>query len=148
MGRAAAIRASDAERERAVSALRHHYAEGRLSEHELELRATQAYRAGRRDELARLLADLPASPRTGWSRETLVRGAARANRFLLRGHAATYASVNGVLIGLWALIGHSAFWPALYLVPSTALLAWHWAGGRMLSRALSRAHPRSGVANR
>jgi hypothetical protein len=136
------VRASDAERERAVSALRGNYAEGRLSAHELELRATRAYGARHRGELARLLSDLPAS-RAGSSRRVLALGAARVHRFLLRGHAAVYASVNGVLISIWALLGEGRFWPALYLVPSTALLAWHWAGGHIVSRALSRARPGS-----
>jgi hypothetical protein len=143
MGRYQSIRASDDEREYTVAVLRRHYAEGRLSAHELEARAMQAYGAGRRGELARLLSDLPLPRRPGFSRHALARGAARVHRFLLRGHAAMYATVNTVLVGVWALLGEGAFWPALYLVPSTALLAWHWAGGRMLSRALLRSHQRS-----
>jgi hypothetical protein len=139
----AGIRASDAEREHAVAALRRHYAEGRLSEDELELRATRAYTARRRGELALLLADLPAARRPGFSREALAERAGRAHRLMLRGHATTYASVNGFLAATWVLTGEGAFWPALYLVPSTALLAWHWAGGRIVARALSRSHPRS-----
>jgi len=139
---AAGLRSSDAERERAVAALRRHYAEGRLSTGELEQRVTGAYAARRRGELARVLADLPVQRETGWSRAALARLAGRAHRFLLRGHAATYGSVNGALIGIWALTGEGSFWPALYLVPSTALLAWHWAGGRLLARALSRSHAR------
>lgn len=139
----AGLRSSDTERERAVAALRLHYAEGRLSTGEFEQRVTGAYVARHRGELARVLADLPVQRETGWPLAALARRAGRAHRFLLRGHAATYGSVNGTLIGIWALTGEGSFWPALYLVPSTALLAWHWAGGRLLARALSRSHPRS-----
>jgi hypothetical protein len=136
----AGTRASDAERERAVAALRRHYAEGRLGADELEERTTHAYVARTRGELAALLADLPFDLRRAVPRGAIGRAAARAHRFMLRGHAATYAGVNGTLIGLWAVTGEGTFWPALYLVPSTALLGWHWAGGRMLARAFSRWH--------
>lgn len=143
MVRYRSIRASDDEREYAVAVLRRHYADGRLSSLELETRAMAAYGARRRGELARLLSDLPAARRPGFSRESIGRVVARVHRFLLRGHAAMYGTVNAVLIGVWALLGEGRFWPAIYLVPSTALLLWHWAGGRMLSRALLRSHSRS-----
>ncbi len=139
----ASIRASDSEREHAVSVLRRHYAEGRLSAPELEQRATRAYTSRRRGELAAVLIDLPLSRSGRWTREGLARGAGRIHRFLLRGHAATYACINAMLAGIWVLTGEGAFWPALYLVPSTALLAWHWAGGRMISRAFARSQVRS-----
>ena len=50
----------------------------------------------------------------------------------------TYLLVNAFLVGVWALTGGGLFWPALYLVPSTALLAWHWTATRALARALAR----------
>jgi hypothetical protein len=134
----ARIRASDAERESVVGALRTHYAAGRLDERELEARASRAYTAERRGELLIVLADLPLQRSFGFSREAVARRVGRVHRFLLRGHAATFAAVNGLLVGVWALGGAGTFWPALYLVPSAALLTWHWLGGRMLSQRLLR----------
>jgi Domain of unknown function (DUF1707) len=54
------LRASDADRERAVAALRHHAAEGRLTVEELDERSERAYAAKTLRELAELHADLPA----------------------------------------------------------------------------------------
>ena len=53
------LRASDADRERTVAALRHHAAVGRLSLEELDERSAQAYAATTLSELALLQADLP-----------------------------------------------------------------------------------------
>jgi uncharacterized protein DUF1707 len=54
------LRASDADRERSVAALRHHAAEGRLTVEELDERSEKAYAAKTLGELAELQADLPA----------------------------------------------------------------------------------------
>jgi hypothetical protein len=54
------LRASDADRDRTVAALRHHAAAGRLSIDELDARSEQAYTARTLGELADLHADLPA----------------------------------------------------------------------------------------
>jgi uncharacterized protein DUF1707 len=54
------LRASDADRERTVAALRHHAAAGRLSIDELDERSEQAYAATTLGELATLHTDLPA----------------------------------------------------------------------------------------
>jgi Domain of unknown function (DUF1707) len=64
----AALRASDADRDRTVAALRHHAAAGRLTLDELDTRSERAYTAQTLDELAQLQADLPAvatRPRRG-----------------------------------------------------------------------------------
>jgi hypothetical protein len=53
------MRASDAEREETVAALRAAAGEGRLTVEELDARTTAAYGAVTRGELARLLRDLP-----------------------------------------------------------------------------------------
>lgn len=58
---APAIRASDAERERAVERLSDAAAEGRLTLEELADRTGDAYAAADRGELDRLVADLPAA---------------------------------------------------------------------------------------
>jgi hypothetical protein len=56
------IRASDAERERVVAFLRDKTAEGRLTADELEDRVGRAYAALTREELQRLVRDLPDPP--------------------------------------------------------------------------------------
>jgi hypothetical protein len=56
------VRASDADRERAVLALREHSVAGRLTLAELTERVEQAYLARDQEELAALASDLPASP--------------------------------------------------------------------------------------
>jgi hypothetical protein len=56
----AELRASDADRDRTVAALRHHAAAGRLSVDELGERSERAYAATTLGELAELHADLPA----------------------------------------------------------------------------------------
>ena len=53
------IWASDADRERAVTRLGDHFAEGRLTRPELDERLTTALRARTADDLRRLMADLP-----------------------------------------------------------------------------------------
>jgi hypothetical protein len=53
------LRASDADRERSVAALRHHAAAGRLTVDELDERTERAYAAKTLRELAELQADLP-----------------------------------------------------------------------------------------
>ena len=127
-----AQRASDEERERAVERLRNHYAAGRLGAGELEHRIERAYRATTRGELWAVQWDLPRIP----SRRGLMVRLERVNRRVLRVHAAAYGTVNGTLIGIWALTGEGSFWPAWALVPGTALLAWHLAGTRRMGRAM------------
>jgi hypothetical protein len=55
------LRASDAERDRAVELLGQHAASGRLTSSELEERTEKAYAAKTREELATVLQDLPES---------------------------------------------------------------------------------------
>jgi uncharacterized protein DUF1707 len=63
------VRASDAEREQAVALLQRSFADGRLTQAELEERASAAYAARTRGQLRDLTADLPAAgqrpPRPG-----------------------------------------------------------------------------------
>jgi hypothetical protein len=54
-----AIRASDSERDQVVALLQGHFADGRLTQAELEERAGAALAARTRDELGALTADLP-----------------------------------------------------------------------------------------
>ena len=63
-----AVRASDAEREQTVAVLQRSFADGRLTQAELEERAGAAYQARTRAQLRDLTADLPAAgqpPRPG-----------------------------------------------------------------------------------
>ena len=92
------VRASDAERERVVEALRAHAAAGRLTVDELEARIGRAYAAATRADLRLLLADLPAAPRP--------RARART-----RGEWEAWASVAVLLLVIWALTGAGALWP-------------------------------------
>jgi hypothetical protein len=56
-----AVRASDSEREQAVALLQRSFADGRLTQAELEERAGAAYAARTRAQLSDLTADLPAA---------------------------------------------------------------------------------------
>lgn len=58
------VRASDEDRERAASALREHFALGRIDADELAARLERAYGAGTERELQALRADLPRLPPT------------------------------------------------------------------------------------
>ena len=131
---AATLRLSDAERERAIGALKAHYAEGRLSIGELEARVEQIYRSGTRRDVATPLRDLPLR---GVGRLILDR-VQRFQRALLRTHVVAYAAANASLLCLWELTGQGFFWPAVFLVPSTVVLGAHAVASRSLTRALDR----------
>lgn len=131
---AGALRISDFERERALQELRVHYAAGRLDGDELEERVEHAYRARTRAQLAATVSGLPLARAEG----PLTRWVRRVQRALLRLHLAAYATANGTLMGIWALTGEGTFWPAWMLLPTTALLAWHLAASRLLTRILHR----------
>jgi len=125
------VRASDTERERAVEALRHFFADGRISSHEFEVRIERAYEARTRGELDALFVDLP-SPR--------LRGRGRAmrrmNKAALRTHATTYVAVNGGLVAVWAATGAGDFWPGWSMSWWGFFLGWHWLTSRAIGRAL------------
>lgn len=112
-------RASDADRERTVRALREHYAAGRLTSDELEDRIAGAYQARDRGELRALTRDLPLDLR----RRRRVVGM-RMQRAALRAHATTYAATSTGLVGLWAIDG-GAFWPAGPIAGWGAFVAAH-----------------------
>jgi hypothetical protein len=105
-----ALRASDAERESAVTELREHAAAGRLDVEELEQRIGAAYAARTDGELAALRADLPAPVRA----RPAVRAPAGHGAM---GHAwSSFFQVAFVLVAIWALAGAGYFWPAWVLV--------------------------------
>ena len=129
-----ALRLSDSERERALGALKAHYAEGRLSTEELEARVEDVYRSRTRSEAATHLRDLPLQG----VRRLIVSWAERVRRAVLRLHLFSYATVSASVVGIWALTGQGVFWPVWLLIPSTAVLGWHVVASRRLSRALGR----------
>jgi hypothetical protein len=127
------VRASDAERESVVRALRSHYAAGRLDREELEGRVEQAYRAASRRVLRVLLADLP-----GAYGGRVARRLYRFQRELLPYHAGAYLSINGALTVIWAATGEGRFWPAGVLAPTTVLIFSHAFGSRWMRARLGR----------
>jgi Domain of unknown function (DUF1707) len=90
------LRASDAEREAVVEALRTNAAAGRLDAEELEQRLERAYAARTRADLVPIVADLPAParrpPRTWPTIPPVI-------------------PIAILLIAIWALTGAGYFWP-------------------------------------
>lgn len=124
---------SDAERERCARLLHGAYAEGRFGIAELERRLDRVQAARSRAELGLALRGVP--------RRRLERfGAAvdRADRLALKAHGTSVVVLNGSLVGVWELTGGGAFWPALALVPTGALLAWHGASSWAVRRFVRR----------
>ena len=116
------IRPSEYARNRAASALREHYAQGRFDEIELERRIELAYTATSRGELKALFRDLPWDPRSRDRRE----GWWQFQRNLFRAHGVAYVGVNGMLVGIWAATGQGEFWPAESIAGWGAFYGGHW----------------------
>jgi hypothetical protein len=127
------VRASDDDRERTLRLLRGNYAAGRLESDELEERVAVATRARSREELRALTYDLPRDVRARGARAV-----ARVDAVMLRMHGTAFVGVNGTMVGVWALAGGGAFWPAWLLVPWGFGLGAHAYGSRALRRALGR----------
>ena len=94
------VRASDAEREEVIAALRTHAGDGRLDVEELDQRIEAAYSAKTRRELVALTNDLPRAPR-----------APRDERREFVEHLRSYLSIMALLVVIWALTGMGYFWP-------------------------------------
>lgn len=93
------VRASDAERERVSHILETAVAEGRLTPDEGGERLATASAARFRDELAGLVADLPAPDPRPAPRRRMVGGAVAAVLFV------------ALLLGVWMAVGVRLFWP-------------------------------------
>jgi class 3 adenylate cyclase len=113
------LRASDADRERVVAALRDHFGAGRLSDDELDDRIASAYRAKTLADLDALMLDLP-SPESALPAKATARRAPATRRRTpaggalatsVRMHATVYVLVNVMLIAIWAASGGGYFWP-------------------------------------
>ena len=133
------VRASDSERERAVAALKRHYAAGRLSTDEFERRVKRAYAAEWRGELRSLMRDLPVT----FDRRRVASKIDRMQQAIYRAHFACFATINTTAVSIWAWSGGHDFWPAWTLIPGGALLLWHRKGSRQLHRRLERAPRRA-----
>jgi len=127
-------RPSSSERERALSALKERYREGRISTEELEALVERVYRTVWRSELASYVWAMPLMT----LRWLAMRRMRRLQSTVLRLHLGAYATLNATVVGVWMLTGEGTFWPAVFLLPSTALLAWHAVLSRRLTRALAR----------
>jgi uncharacterized membrane protein len=99
---------SDAERERVVAVLRHHYAAGRLTLEDFTERIDRAYSAGTMDELEATTRGLAAGPLALESRGPLAT-ALRHEGFLIP--AAVFGVIETVLIAAWVVAGAGYFWP-------------------------------------
>jgi hypothetical protein len=138
--RRASLRASDADRERFVEALRQHHVEGRLSSEDLAERTERASAARTFGDLDALAADLPPlqppgrppAPAAGWDPAAAGlpprmrppgprRAAAKAN--LLRSML-WYGLLSLVLIVIWVLSGRDYFWPVWPILGFMLLLGW------------------------
>ncbi|HET9094323.1 MAG TPA: DUF1707 domain-containing protein [Solirubrobacteraceae bacterium] len=109
------LRISDRDRELAATAIREHYAEGRLDGAEFEERLQAVYAARTRGELATLSADLPALPAPAPTPMEVARRAFDTSQ-LVQG-AAGGVGLFLVSTAIWALTGAgSSFWPKWVLV--------------------------------
>jgi Domain of unknown function (DUF1707)/2TM domain len=132
--RRASLRASDADREQFVEALRRHHAEGRLTTEELSERTERAYVARTFGELDALATDLPPLQPPAPARPASAdlpprmrppgpkRAAAKAN--LLRS-VLWFGMVSVVLIVIWAMTNFGGyFWPVWPILGFMVAIAW------------------------
>lgn len=124
------LRASDADRDGTVAALRSHAAEGRLELAELEERLEAAFAARTHAELAALTSDLP-------RRESRHPGPRPSE---LR----PYLAVMALLIAIWAVTGAGYFWPLWPMLGWGVPLAMGRRGSASGWRRHELAHLRSG----
>ncbi len=127
------MRASDAERDGAVEALRGHAADGRLDLAELEERVAAALHARTQDELTRLTADLPARQHPRRRRPR-------------RADLQPYLAVMVLLIAIWAVTGAGYFWPVWPMLGWGVPLMLGRRGCSVGSRRHELAHLRPGSA--
>ena len=98
------LRASDADRQRVVSALERHTAAGRLTLDEFAERVTLVLRAATHGELAAVTGDLPPDPAAAAHAEEAELAARRAHARQLA-FAFALATVTLVLLGLVLALG-------------------------------------------
>jgi len=135
------MRASDADRDRAASALREHHAVGRLTAEEFNERLDAVYAAKTMGDLEEQLSDLPAAdsyqlPVPSGKAPPPIRPSNRHPKRGLPGSAlwwaawATWLSVSLICFAVWVLAGaHGYPWPALVAGPWGAVLGTRWLAG-------------------
>ena len=111
------LRISDADRDRAVAALREHVAAGRLSMDEFNERIADVLAARTSGDLSHALRDLPPVGRDSAPTPTPDPSRRRRMRYALW----RFATVNGTCIGIWAATGAHSFWPAYVLIGTGAI---------------------------
>jgi hypothetical protein len=134
------VRASDADRERAVDMLREHAGDGRISIEELSQRTEHAYQAQTLGQLDALVRDLPPTPVAGApgnSGGKAARGVVvpMGRKKPLRYTAIRFAIIDVACIAIWAVTGgpqhaFTAFWPAWPIIGGAV-----WLGLRAVRRA-------------
>ena len=137
--RRASLRASDADREQIVYALRQHHGDGRLTVSEFTERMNQAYEAKTLGDLEGLTNDLPPLPPPLEPRPDPV----RVNRGRFYQHLLTYTCVNCFLILLW-IVSSAVTGRLLFFWPIWTLLGWGLAVGSHAIRVFGPRYGSSG----
>jgi hypothetical protein len=114
----AELRVSDADRERAMDALRAHAGDGRIDLEELDQRLDAVLAARTREDLKEVFADLPD------------RSSTRDRDPDFAPHLRVYIAVNALLVAIWALTGMGYFWPVWPLLGWGVGVLAHGTGGR------------------
>jgi hypothetical protein len=132
------VRASDADRDRAVAQLRQHLAEGRLTFEEFSERLDEAYEALTTADIQQALRELPhvryTEPQPLQARRRGDAGGHRARA--LRAQLVSYLLVNAFLVAIWLATCVSAgrllfFWPVFPILGwgfGLAMQAWQLYG--------------------
>ncbi|HET9007693.1 MAG TPA: DUF1707 domain-containing protein [Actinomycetes bacterium] len=129
--RRASLRASDADREQLVEALRQHHADGRLTLEELTERTERAYQARTLGDLDALATDLPparppapagVAPPAPARAPIPGREAAKA---AFQRQALMFGLIALILVAIWALTSFGGyFWPAWPIFGLAVALGW------------------------
>ena len=115
-----ALRASDADRDRAVAQLRQHLSDGRLTVEEFSERLDQAYAARTTADLDHALRELPYVQPTDDHAAVAERAKQRRNELRdLRANLVSYLLVNTFLVLVWLVTT-----PGGYFWPIWPLLGW------------------------
>lgn len=125
-----ALRASDADRERVIEALRRHTAAGRLDHEELEERLTGTLEAKTVDELAALTADLPALTEQDPHPTRPDEAVRRELKAQLAQKAGGAAAISLLCVVIWLASGASGhFWPIWVIIGTGAgVVGTSWRG--------------------
>ncbi len=110
-GSALGLRAADADREQAASALRDSFAQGRLDMEEFSERLDAVYAAHTTEQLHALVRDLPPPPPPARPDRLPADPRERAGDAGLGAHVVKYLAVMAMLVVVWALTGAGYFWP-------------------------------------